>query len=662
MNVQQVFQTAVRHHHSGRLSEAKQLYHAILAEQPDHADALYLLGALAMQSNQPKEASEWFTRAIAARPTAEYCFDLGFSLAALGETQRAVPALQQAIELKPAWAAAHAYLGTLRQNLGELDEAVRCLQQAISLEPNNGEWHFNLGNAFLASEKHAESVEAFQRCLQLNPRHVGALSNLGNALRKLDRLEEAELSLRRALDLEPSLTVALHNLGCVLYSQNRYQESVTVLRQAIGVDPNLADVYNDLGISLHRLGQLPESIAVYRRGLELNPQWPEALSNLGAALTDLGQLDEAVSRLEQAVALKPELVSAHLSLGNALKDQGRLEQAIACYDRVLDMPATRDLAAAHWNRALAMLLQGDLARGWREYEWRWQWKEFKTKARDFPQARWQGEDLAGRTILITSEQGLGDMIQFVRYVPMVAQRGGRVLLECERGLMRLVRGVAGVERLVRVGEAPADFDLHCPLMSLPLAFSTTLETIPNQSPYLRADVQLVEKWRQRMAGDDSRMKVGLVWAGNPAHRHDHLRSLPSLELLKPLASAKGMKFYSLQKGVAAEEVRKSSFGLELVDWSKDLSDFAETAALIANLDLVIAPDTAIAHLAGAMGKRVWTMLPFSSEWRWLLQREDSPWYPTMRLFRQDRPRGWSGVVDRLSHALEHRVQLFSYGC
>jgi hypothetical protein len=300
-----------------------------------------------------------------------------------------------------------------------------------------------------------------------------------------------------------------------------------------------------------------------------------------------------------------------------------------------------------------LLQQGRLLEGWEEYEWRWQLKEFPTPKRPFQyeqsdRRRWRGEDLAGRTILLHAEQGVGDTIQFLRYVPLVAARGGKVILEIQRELRRLVQNIPGAQQVIIAGDELPDFQLHCPLMSLPLAFGTTLETIPADIPYLHADPGDVEKWRERL-GDQSRMRIGLAWAGNPAHKKNAERSIDA-SLLAPLASVANVQYHSL----LAMPLPKLPAGLIVTDHSNELHDFADTAALIANLDLVIAVDTAVAHLAGAMGKKVWTMVSYFPDWRWMDDREDSPWYPTLRLFRQKAPGDWASVIARVARALSEK--------
>ncbi len=358
----------------------------------------------------------------------------------------------------------------------------------------------------------------------------------------------------------------------------------------------------------------------------------------------------SIAAHRRAIALKADFPEAYTNLGNALKGQGNIAAAIAACRQAIAL--NPDLPDAHHNLSLTLLLNGEFAEGWREYEWRWQTKQLRP--RGFAQPLWSGEAVDGRVLLLHAEQGYGDMIQFCRYVPLVAARG-RVVLEAPRALVRLFSGLAGVERIVVQGDPLPAFDLHCPLLSLPRAFATTLETIPGGVPYLGTDPAQVSAWRDRLAGL-ARLRVGLVWAGEPRATDrirgavDRRRSI-SLGHFARLAGVGGIAFVSLQKGEAAAQTRSPPPGLRLHDWTGELEDFADTAALIAALDLVISVDTAVVHLAGALGKPVWLLNRFDTDWRWLLDREDSPWYPTLRLFRQHRPGDWAGVLERVAAAL-----------
>jgi TPR repeat/Glycosyltransferase family 9 (heptosyltransferase)/Tetratricopeptide repeat len=442
--------------------------------------------------------------------------------------------------------------------------------------------------------------------------------------------------------------VELHQMGVVALQRGQVDAALELIRRAIAINADYAEAWGNLGNVLTVRGEVDEAIAAYRRAIELNSDLAEAHSNLGNALRESGRVDEAVAACRRAIAISPGFAKAWGNLGNGLKEQGKFDEAMEAYRRAIALdPKSPE---THYNFSFALLATGEFQRGWEEYEWRWKCAGFPSARRHFSQPVWNGEALGGRRILIHAEQGFGDAIQFVRYVPMVVERGGRVIVQCPGELVRLFRmSLRGCE-IVGAGEALAGFDFHCPLLSLPRIFGTTLETIPRVEPYLRADDGNVERWRDRMAGCSAELKVGLAWAGSAVHKNDRNRSM-KLEMFGPLGRMAGVRFFSLQKGKAAAEIQNSPAGMEIVDWTEELKDFGDTAGLIANLDLVIAVDTAAAHLAGAMGKPVWTMLAFVPDWRWLLGRVDTPWYPTMRLWRQSLAGDWDGVIARVGDAL-----------
>jgi hypothetical protein len=377
--------------------------------------------------------------------------------------------------------------------------------------------------------------------------------------------------------------------------------------------------------------------------LEIKGDYPEALNNLGGALMETGRPDEAIGQYQRAIELRSELPELHNNLGKAFRAAGRVSDAIAAHERALFLKP--DNADAHWNRGLMLLLSGQFEPGWDEYEWRWLVPEFKSPRRNFRQPLWTGQPLRGRRILLHAEQGFGDTIQFARYAPLVAQAGGRVILECPPELLRLLRTLGGVEQLVAAGQPLPEFDLHCPLLSLPRAFRTTAQTVPNVIPYLQADPAIAANWKSRLQLPTDRLRVGLVWAGSSANPNDRNRSL-SLEALAPLADCQNVAFYNLQSGPASADAGRGRF--TFMNPPPQFVDFADSAGLIANLDLIITVDTAMAHLAGAIAAPVWTLVPFAPDWRWLLDRQDSPWYPTMRLFRQPEIGNWKAVVRQLA--------------
>ncbi len=461
------------------------------------------------------------------------------------------------------------------------------------------------------------------------------------------RLAEAEKIYRQVLAEQPNRPDALHLLGVIAAQIGQTEAAIDLVQRAIAVNPAVAEYHNDLGNALRDKRQLDEAAAAFRQALRLKPDYVVAQNNLGNVLSDQGLLDEGIALYRRALRLKPDYAGAYNNLGKALRDKGLFDEAIAALRHALRLKP--DYAEAHHNLSLILLLKGDFAEGWPEHEWRLRLKSVSPTRGEFVQPRWDGSALDGRKICLHPEQGIGDTIQFVRYVPVVANRGGKVILQCQPALCRLFASLAGIENVVGAGEPPPDCDVHCPLLSLPLVFGTRMETIPAAIPYLKADGELSRHWAGRLA-DSAGKKTGIVWAGSAGYANDRGRSL-DLSLLGPLANVQGVRLYSLQKGQAARQLSYPPRGMELADHTAQLNDFADTAALIANLDLVISVDTAVAHLAGALGKLVWVLLPYSPDWRWLLDREDSPWYPTMRLFRQKSLGNWTEVIERVAQAL-----------
>jgi tetratricopeptide (TPR) repeat protein len=495
--------------------------------------------------------------------------------------------------------------------------------------------------------------QIYRQILAVEPNQADAIHFLGLIAHQLGKHEVAIEYIGRSIELKRTEAFFHNNLGEAYRALHRIPEAVACYRRALELKPGYAQVYNNLGIAWKDQGKFDEAIAAWRRALELKPDYADAHNNLGAAFGHLGKLDEAVACCRRALELKPDFVDAHNSLGGALYGQGKLDGAVASYGRALKLKP--DFAEAHWNRALTWLLAGDWQRGWKEYEWRWQTKDFTP--RHFPQPVWDGGSLVGKTILLHAEQGLGDTIQFIRYTPIVKQLGGTVVVECQKPLLGLLEGCAGVDQLIGKGDDLPAFDVHAPLLSVPGITNTSVETIPATIPYLFPRPEIHERWRKTLAEHDS-FKIGIVWQGNPGLRRDRLRSIP-LRYFAPLTQIPGVCLISLQKGVGTEQTAevRDLFPVTELDSRLDEASgaFMDTAAVMMSLDLVVTSDTSIAHLAGALGVPVWVALSFVPDWRWLLDRNDSPWYPTMRLFRQERPGEWEGVFQRIEGALRQRV-------
>lgn len=450
-----------------------------------------------------------------------------------------------------------------------------------------------------------------------------------------------------------SMTVQqMYELAIGHQMAGRAREAEALYRQILRVDPANVASLSMLGALLGQQGKFAEGFQFARQATQIEPANENAWGNLAVMLAQNGQLDEAIQGYRKVLELRPDSFKAHNNLGNTLRAAGRFEEAIEAYRTALRL--FPDSGEIHWNLGLVLLQLGKFEEGWQQYEGRLTAKDFPLHA-VFRQPAWDGSDLAGKRILLHAEQGFGDAIQFVRYVPMVKAHGGRVILRTPRELVRLFACV-GAEQVVAEDQPMPQFDTHCHLMSLPLRFGTTLTNLPANVPYLSAPPDLLDPWHAKLATLSAGLKIGLVWAGNPRYPQDRFRSI-RLAQLAPLARVPGITFVSLQKGEASAQAHVPLQGMRLVDWTRELQDFADTAALISQLDLIICVDTAVAHLAGALGKRTWLLLAEPAEWRWMLNRNDSPWYPTMRLFRQSRKGDWDTVVKEVTEAMQENLRL-----
>ncbi len=479
-------------------------------------------------------------------------------------------------------------------------------------------------------------------------RHV-----LGLALQARGALDEAEAQLARAAAAAPEDPVVQYNLGVVLGRRGRAKAATMAWRQATRLKPDYDDAWFNLAKVLGELGLAAEAEIAYGRLLALRPDHAPGLYNLGNLRHEAGRYRDAIEPLRRATLARPDYAEAHANLSLSLAKAGQMEPAIEASERAIALAPT--LVDAHWNYAQILLLAGRLEPGFEAYEWRWRRPE--TPPRDFSQPPWDGGPLDGRTLLLHAEQGLGDTIQFARYAPLARDRGGRVLLEAHPGLVWLLRGIAGVDQVIARGDALPGFDCHAPLLSLPRLFATSVETIPAEVPYLRPLDAPVARWAERLGQRPGR-RVGLCWHGSPDNRHDRQRSLP-LSMLAPLAEIPGLRLISLQKGTGEAQLDRlpPGFAVERLgdDFDAGPDAFRDTVAVLHGLDLVITVDTALAHLAGALALPAWLLLSEPPDWRWMRNRADSPWYPTLRLFRQPAPGDWAGASEALREALAARL-------
>jgi Tfp pilus assembly protein PilF len=435
------------------------------------------------------------------------------------------------------------------------------------------------------------------------------------------------------------------------YQAGNFQQAERICREMLTVQPDNADICNNLGLILSRTGQLDEAIMYYKKAIRLDPTLVDAYYNLGIIFQDKMQHSEAIAYYSKALRLDPVLIDAHYNMGIAFRDLMRINEAITCYQNAIQLDP--NFATAHFNLSLALLLSGNFREGWEEFEWRWKIKELSQR-RNFLQPQWNGANIPGKTLLLHAEDGFGDTIQFVRYAPLIAQHDTKVIVECQKELTSLIQNLDGVSQVVSYGDELPDFDFYCSLLRLPYVFRMTLENLPVRVSYIKPYPSLTEKWRERMKYDNSKFKIGLVWSGSAREGKLRYRSCP-FEFFSVLADLDNITFYSLQKQLLENESINIPGNMKFVNYMKEIDNFSDTAALIENLDFVISVDTAVAHLAGALGKQVWTLVSFPPDWRWMLDRKDSPWYPTMKLFRQPSQGEWQVVIDNIYNELYKKL-------
>ena len=663
-------------HAQGRLKEAERAYAALLGHQPGNFQALHLMGVLLLQQGEKARGVELLHQSLKLEPRQPLAHrDLGNALQQSGQLEEALASYDQALALKGDLADLHNNRAIVLTALGRGDEALESYSRAVALKPDYTQAYNNRG-ALLSSRKHfAEALADFEKAIALQPDYIKAYNNRGGVLADLGRHSEALadhdhaialhpegaeshnrrghvlvalarpsealVSFDRAIALEPGLATAHEGRGTALSALGRHEEALDCQDRALLLDAKSATAHNNRGSALAALDRLAEALESHERAILLDPTSANAHNNRGAALALLGRLEESILSFDNAIALKPDSVQAYTNRGKHLADLNRQQEALASYERAAAIQPSS--AEAHFGRSLILLTEGRYNEAWPVYEWR---KRRVAEEAFHAQGRptWTGaENIAGKTLFIEAEQGLGDTIQFCRYAPLAADLGAKVVMTAQESLVELLKSLDPRVTIVPVGETPSVFDYHAALLSLPLAFGTTVETIPATVPYLKADPARVMRLREQVGPPGFR--IGICWQGSYIAGN---RSFP-LTSFGEIARLPGVRLISLQKGAGTEDVRTLPPDMRVEELGGGFPrDFSDTAAAIEALDLVISCDTSVAHLAGALNRPCWVVLRHGADWRWLTRRNDTPWYPGMRLFRQAAPGDWSSAFQRMT--------------
>jgi len=618
-----LFAAAMASYEAGRLDTALGLLEELIRKAPEHAEAFYVRSVI---------------------------------LHGLGKSDLALASIHSALAKNNADPRFHHFSGILLSLKGRHQDAGEAFKTAFLLQPDNADLAYNLANALKAQGLWEAAITYYKKAVALNGNFVDALFNLGNTYQETGDLDLAKTSFETCLSIQPDFVKAHHNLGVILNRTGDIPGALTRFETVVQLQPNFAEAHNNIGNIFLSMGQLDSAVKYFQNAIAIRKEYAEAHYNLGVALNGLTDFEAARSAFNKAIKIRPDFVEAYNNLGVALQNLGEIREALAILNKALSLKP--DFAEAVWNRSLVRLMSGDLLNGFNEYEARFQ-KPDQTSIypHSFKAPRWDGTPFKGKRLLVHYEQGFGDTLQFMRYLPMVKSRGGTVILEVQSELYALLKRLEGVDSLIegkKECSPGALFDCVIALLSLPAIFGTRMDTIPQQVPYVFPEPVKAEYWRKRIPAGKA-FRVGIVWAGNlnnPKGRH---RSC-SLKHFIPLGDMPAVTLYGLQKGDAVAEIEKLHDRIQVTNLAESLTDFSDTCAVIANLDLIISVDTAVAHLAGAMGKPTFVLLSAPCDWRWLLDRDDSPWYPTMTLFRQARQGEWESVFKEVRLALQERLQ------
>jgi len=684
-SIDNLFHQSLLLQQAGKILEARANIKKILKKIPAHIEALHLIGLTYIQTREFEKAIAAIKRVVTIKPTyAEAYFNLGNAYSEMQRFEEAIEAFEKtllinpdhwkascnlgnmhymqkrmdeaitcfkrAITINPDFAEAYIGLGVVYGDLKRFGEAVSLYSQAIALNPQVSDAHNNLGFSYLELERYQEAIASFKKAVALNPAYVDAYIGLARSFIALKQPHEAVSSYKNAFSIRPDPECAYELANLLMLNElKQFEDAVTYYKHFLSANPHFSDAQISLGIALDYLLRFDEAVTTFEKILEIEPDNCPALNNLGNALVKLKRPEEAIARYQQALNILPQFHEAHNGLGNALKEFGRIDEAIDKYEQALAI--NPEFTQASWNRALMYLLQGNFQQGWLDYEQRWKLEETVALPHT-PYPRWLGEeDISGKKLLLQAEQGFGDVIQMVRYVDLLIEQGAECWIQCAQPVVKLFSRSFPDAHVIDTSDYPIPCDYHLPMMSLPSAMKTFTESaIPNKVPYLKADPERLSYWKSEFKS--SSLKVGLVWRGDPNHGNDHNRSAKLPAYLPLIAENPAIHFVTLQKDLTAKELELLSDHANVSILDAELIDFDESAAVISALDLVITIDSAPAHLAGALAIPTWVLLPFIAEWRWHMDRSDSPWYPTTRLFRQEAIDDWPSVMNEVNVELK----------
>jgi len=604
-------------HQQGQLELAREIYKTIKESDPSYPESLHLIGVTNLQQSKYDAALEYIKKSITLQPKNPQALN---------------------------------NLANTHIKLENFSLALEAYQNAIDIEPNFTEAYFNKANLLKQLKKVDEALVFYDQSLYISPTFTEAHINKGNLLKEIEQPNEAIECYIKAISIQPNLAQPYYNIGLILNTLKRYEDAIKYFYEAIKISPKFVEAYCNLSISLCENNQLTDAIDAASKAISLNPKHPEAYNNRGIAYGKMNQHIKAIDDFQCSLKINPIKPETHFNLGNTYRELKQIDKSLENYEAAIKL--NPNYAEAYWNMACLNLLNGDYGAGWKLYEWRWKWDGFPSKNRNFSEPIWTGgESLAGKTILIHSEQGLGDCIQFSTYIEEIEGLGAKVLFEVYPQLYTLFRNKWGQSKLIIKGCQLPQFDYHCPLLSLPLALKSISPKISNPSRYFMQNPKKNKYWNERL-GKKNKTRVGVVWCGSHLHKNDLNRSI-SLEKFIPFLS-NNFEFICLQKEIRIDDLELLK-KTNILDISEEINDFEDTAAVCDLVDLIITVDTSVAHLSCAVGRPTWILLPFIPDWRWGLEGETSEWYPSAKLYRQTEDRNWDTVITKVAQDLAQFV-------